>query len=747
MADRVPPPPRRRAGDRRRRRRAGAPRCAPPSWAPTSCCATTAPSPAGALLAEGGHERARELAARARAAGVEVLARRPRSASSTGSSRSGRATTLHQIRAGAHVVATGAIEQPLVFEGNDLPGVMLCRRRAAPGRPLRGRARRRRGGRHHGRPRARGGARPARRGRRSRRRRRPAPDAAGARSWRAHGGAEVLLPGATVVARPGARRAAVPPARRRPRRSPSGERAHRLRPGRRLRRRVPATLAARSRPAPARYDEARGALRRRPSCPRGMHAAGAVAGHEDAEAAELSGALAGAEAALALGLGDERRPARGRARGASGARAAPRPRRPPAATAPGRGKCFACLCEDVTTKDIELRDRRGLRLARALQALHDGDHGPLPGSDVPARRRSALMAERHRASSSAEVGLTTARPPWSTVPMGVLAGRPFEPAKRSAVHGRHRELGGNVLWAGDWRRPYDYGDPQARDAGRARGRRADRRLDPRQADRARPGGRAPSSTGSTRTASTTSSRAGSATGCSAIDAGRITDDGTICRLDDESFYVTTTSSGADAVEEWFAWWLADWDMDVHAHRRHPGRSPPSTSPARARGRSSAGLTDLDCSNEAFPYLDGKQAQVAGRARACCCGSASSASSATRSTARRRTAEHLWDALLEAGAATASAPSASSRSGSCACRSCTSSSARTPTPSRRRSTRRCPGSSSSTRRRTSSAAGRSSTSGEQPARDRAGRLHDAPTARCPTEGAAVRRRQRRRRPAR
>ena len=47
------------------------------------------------------------------------------------------------------------------------------------------------------------------------------------------------------------------------------------------------------------------------------------------------------------------------------------------------------------------------------------------------------------------------------------------------------------------------------------------------------------------------------------DAGRITDDGTVCRLDDESFYVTTTSSGADAVESWFAWWLAEWDLEVH----------------------------------------------------------------------------------------------------------------------------------------------------------------------------------------
>ena len=49
--------------------------------------------------------------------------------------------------------------------------------------------------------------------------------------------------------------------------------------------------------------------------------------------------------------------------------------------------------------------------------------------------------------------------------MGALAGRPFEPAKRSAIHGRHRELGATVKWAGDWRRAYDYGDPQ----GEARG--------------------------------------------------------------------------------------------------------------------------------------------------------------------------------------------------------------------------------------------------------------------------------------
>ena len=35
-------------------------------------------------------------------------------------------STLHQIRAARHIAATGTLEQPLVFPDNDLPGVMLA---------------------------------------------------------------------------------------------------------------------------------------------------------------------------------------------------------------------------------------------------------------------------------------------------------------------------------------------------------------------------------------------------------------------------------------------------------------------------------------------------------------------------------------------------------------------------------------------------------------------------------------------
>jgi sarcosine oxidase subunit alpha len=94
------------------------------------------------------------------------------------------------------------------------------------------------------------------------------------------------------------------------------------------------------------------------------------------------------------------------------------------------------------------------------------------------------------------------------------------------------------------------------------------------------------------------------------EAGRITDDGTVGRLDDETFYVTTTSSGAGAVEQWFAWWLADWGMDVRLTDVTQGLAAVNLAGPRAR-TIMARIAELDCSSEAFGYLDARRARVAG----------------------------------------------------------------------------------------------------------------------------------------
>ncbi len=202
------------------------------------------------------------------------------------------------------------------------------------------------------------------------------------------------------------------------------------------------------------------------------------------------------------------------------------------------------------------------------------------------------------------------------------------------------------MWAGDWRRAYDYGDPEAevlavhRDAGLidvstlgkllVRGPDAGEFLDrlyPNRLSNLKPGR--------------------IRYGVINTDAGRIVDDGTICRLDDETFYVTTTSSGAGAVEEWFSWWLTDWGLHVYLTDLTQGLAAVNLAGPRAR-EIMAQVTDLDCSNDAFKYLDGKRALVAGvpclilrigfvgeLGYEIHCPSAHG--------------EHLWDALLEAGA--------------------------------------------------------------------------------------------------
>ncbi|MEA2255095.1 MAG: sarcosine oxidase, subunit alpha [Solirubrobacteraceae bacterium] len=563
------------------------------------------PEPGGRLLTEGARQQARELTQRARTAGVEVLASAPALGFFDGLVAVWQGDTLHQVRARRHVFATGAVEQPLVFAGNDLPGVMLsdgARRLAmlyavSPGRRAVVATTSDRGLDAALALRAAG------------------VDVVTVADLRATPGppAQALSAvgvqvraGWTIVeaeGRRGVRRAILGPL--------DGSEAERsfacdlvvMSGGSAPATSLPAQAGARTA-----YDPARGHFALA-DLPDGIHAAGELAGALGVREAERTGELAGLDAAHALGLGDADSRARaerlreGRAGGdQAGAEAVP-----PPASGEDRGKCFACLCEDVTAKDIHLSVQEGYDSIELSKRYTTVTMGPCQGRmcQLPAVR---LMA-RETGQDLAQVGTTTARPPWSTVPLGALAGRPLEPAKRSAIHPRHRDLGARVQWAGDWRRAYDYGDPEGEalavheSAGLVdvstlgklvvRGPEAGAFL-----DRLYPNRLSSLAPGRIRYGVLTS------------DAGRITDDGTVCRLDDETFYVTTTSSGAGAVEQWFAWWLADWGMDVRLTDVTQGLAAVNLAGPRAR-TIMARIAELDCSSEAFGYLDARRARVAG----------------------------------------------------------------------------------------------------------------------------------------
>ena len=192
----------------------------------------------------------------------------------------------------------------------------------------------------------------------------------------------------------------------------------------------------------------------------------------------------------------------------------------------------------------QVRDRRGLRLDRALEALHDRDDGPVPGPALPARTRSA-STRRRPAIDENTIGTTTARPPWHAG----LDGPARRPRRTSRASARRcttatRSSARTMMWTGAWRRPHSYGDAGDEAQHVHEDARPDRRLDARQDPRQGPRRRRVPRPRSTRTASPTSRPGGSATACSrATPAGSWTTARSAASTT-STFYVTTTSTGA-----------------------------------------------------------------------------------------------------------------------------------------------------------------------------------------------------------
>jgi sarcosine oxidase subunit alpha len=445
---------------------------------------------------------------KARTAGVEILVNAPALGYFDGLVPVWQNDTLHQIRAQRHVFATGSIEQPLLFEGNDLPGVMLS------------------------------------------------------------GGARRLI--SLYAIKPGTRAVL----------AADDETAQALTAAGVEVTRADTVLRAKGRGRVQKVVIEQDGERRTIAADLLVVSGGFVPANS----------LVRQAGANAEAIGDAARPQRPEIRD-------PRPGK----------KCFICLCEDVTAKDISTSVNEGYDSLELTKRYTTVTMGPCQGRMCHAA--SAQLLAHETGQGLEQIGSTTARPPWQAVPLGAFAGRPFEPAKRTPIHARQREQGAHVLWAGDWRRAYDYGDPHGEalavheSAGLidvstlgkllVKGPDAGEFLDrlyPNRFSNLKPG----------------RVRYGVLT----TDAGRITDDGTVCRLDDDSFYVTTTSSGAGAMYEWFSWWLADWRLDVTLTDVTQGLGAINLAGPRSREILTT-LTELDCSPEGFVYLDGKQAEVAG----------------------------------------------------------------------------------------------------------------------------------------
>jgi sarcosine oxidase, subunit alpha len=335
-----------------------------------------------------------------------------------------------------------------------------------------------------------------------------------------------------------------------------------------------------------------------------IHVAGAVTGRSDPVRSLVTGRLAGLEAAEAT-----------KARAATTRRVELEGMIPDGArqdfvlpeASKTLAKIFACLCMDVTTKEMAISVDEGFDSIELLKRYSTLSMGPCQGKSCLAAcvRYAAELSGR----SIPETGVPTSRAPWHPVELGLLAAEHLEPRKESPLHECHTDLGAEFIWAGEWRRPKQYREA-AEECKAVHERVAI--IDVSTLGKFRVHG-----IGSVELLEKLyPSRFGDLQvgrlryGAMLNDQGVIIDDGTVGRLAEDEFFVTTTTSGSDAIDQWIKWWMADWRLNTQVVNMSSGYAAINVAGPKSRELMSR-LTDADVSPTALPYLRVAQADVCG----------------------------------------------------------------------------------------------------------------------------------------
>jgi sarcosine oxidase subunit alpha len=381
--------------------------------------------------------------------------------------------------------------------------------------------------------------------------------------------------------------------------------------------------------------------------PQGVHAAGSVNNTYDLDAVLADGRRAGLAAARDAGRSVAEIPAAPADKGNVG-RTHPWPIFPHE-----RGFDFVDFDEDLKYHDLVNGIADGYDNVELLKRYSTVGMGPSQGkhSAVAAVR----IVARETGADIAKMNVTTQRPPYAPEKFGHLAGRVFDPERRTAMHHRHLELGAQMMPAGIWWRPAYYGSKSERMAAITAEVKAVREnvglidvstlggLDVRGPDAAEFLNRmytfayVKQPVGRSRYVLMTDN------------AGVITDDGVACRFHDEHFYVTATTSGVDAVYRQMLFWNAQWRLDVDVANVTAAYAGVNIAGPKSRAVLQKVCSDIDLSPEGFPYMGVKLGTVAGiPARLMRVGFVGELGYEIHAPAGY--GEALWDALMDAGKA-------------------------------------------------------------------------------------------------
>ena len=278
-----------------------------------------------------------------------------------------------------------------------------------------------------------------------------------------------------------------------------------------------------------------------------------------------------------------------------------------------KGKAFVDFQSDVTIKDVKIAHQEGYRSVEHLKRYTTLGMGTDQGktSNINAL---ALMAE-YRGITIPDAGTTTFRPPYAPLTMGAIAGRTvgahFRPVRRSPLNDWHEKNGATFIDAGLWKRAWYYAwagnSPETayvkemelvrRGVGLAdvstlgkidiQGPDAAEFL-----NRVYVNGFAKLPVGKVRY------------GVMLNDDGIVLDDGTTARITENQFYMTTTTAQAGEVMSWLEYLLQmHWpDLNVQVASLTDEWAGMAVSGPKAREALELAFPDVDVSNEGLPYM-------------------------------------------------------------------------------------------------------------------------------------------------
>jgi len=317
-----------------------------------------------------------------------------------------------------------------------------------------------------------------------------------------------------------------------------------------------------------------------------------------------------------------------------------------------KGREFVDLDEDVQIRDIADAVAEGFDQLELTKRYTTAVMGPSQG------RHSALnllrLASQGAATDPAGRAFTTTqRPPCFPERLEDLAGRSFEPVRLSAMHERHLEAAAQMQVVGAWLRPSFYGALERREA-QIRAEALNVRNNVGLVD--------VSTLGKLEIAGPDAaefvdrmymvSHARQQVGrcrytVMADEFGTLMDDGIACRLGEGHFYVTATTGGVEAVFRAMLRWNAEWRLDVGIANVTAACAAVNLAGPNSRKVLRKLVRDLDLSAAAFPFMELHEADIAGiPARLMRAGFVGELGYEIHAPASQ--GEALWDALMTAG---------------------------------------------------------------------------------------------------